>query len=420
MKKFVASLLLGSILSACAHRELSGARGTQIPTSPEREKLLRSLVLDHGQSKNPERTLTRETAARDLDVLSEFLEHGYGGAKFVPGDKIPRALAGLAKLRGELPEMLTSTKLCRAAADAIGVIPDRHFELMMTGEPCRKEPETVAHVGPNFGKDDNAAWEMLSTSIRVLGTAQKIPVLALHFFPTKDAPEWDGFRTAVERQVKVAPALIIDLRGNHGGYDGQGSWLADLLYGGSSPSGYRRMVNRQTPEALLMFINMLHVNGEMQLAKKGEKIPADLATYAANYRENFELALRGKIADEDVIDISATEKAVPYDAKKAFDHPIYILVDRLCGSSGESTLSFLRQNPRAKVIGENTYGAIHFGNLGVVELPASGIALYAGTHYVEDAAGKFYEGSGYVPDVRTPAGKDAMDWVRKDLERTLR
>ena len=104
-----------------------------------------------------------------------------------------------------------------------------------------------------------------------------------------------------------------------------------------------------------------------------------------------------------------------YDPTKGYPHPIYILADHGCGSAGESTLALLRVNPQVKVIGENTYGAVHFGNQGKFFLPESKIQVGMGTHFVESRDGKFYEKVGYAPDVQTPKGKDAMKWVKTEL-----
>jgi C-terminal processing protease CtpA/Prc len=138
-----------------------------------------------------------------------------------------------------------------------------------------------------------------------------------------------------------------------------------------------------------------------------------LVTYLKGYRDDFDLAIEGKIPDEKITKIPSA--AAPFEGAKGFDHPIIILADRLCGSSGESTLAMLRMHPRAKSYGENTYGAIHFGNQGIAWLPMSGIRIQMGTHYVSSRDGGFYESVGYPPDFRTPLGKDAMDTVKADL-----
>ncbi len=71
------------------------------------------------------------------------------------------------------------------------------------------------------------------------------------------------------------------------------------------------------------------------------------------------------------------------------------------------------------MVGENTYGAIHFGNQGRFTLPESGINARMGTHYLESTDGKFYEVVGYPPDVRTTPGKDAIDWIKTDILKYL-
>jgi C-terminal processing protease CtpA/Prc len=116
--------------------------------------------------------------------------------------------------------------------------------------------------------------------------------------------------------------------------------------------------------------------------------------------------------------------AVPLDPGKLYKGPLYFLVDRACGSSCESMLEIFKAHPRTRVIGENTAGAIHFCPVDEhLVLPNSQIHVEMSDQYNHYADGRFVEKNGYAPDVRVPAGQDAMavalDLLQKALDQAV-
>jgi C-terminal processing protease CtpA/Prc len=130
------------------------------------------------------------------------------------------------------------------------------------------------------------------------------------------------------------------------------------------------------------------------------------------YEEQLAEAVRGTLPPE-VIKSEVHGEA--FESSKSIRKPIYILTDRECISSCESTTDFFEFNPLAKRIGENTGGYIHFGNVGYLVLKNSGIAVRMASTFNTYADGRFVEKIGIAPTIRVPSGQDALDSAWTDF-----
>lgn len=205
--------------------------------------------------------------------------------------------------------------------------------------------------------------------------------------------------------------IIIDVRGNGGGDDTIGEQLSDLLAGLPLRKPYSSQWKGQTPESAQIFINAFeywrrqdHADG-----KPVEHFEKLIREYS-NLRDD---AATGKIPLEKWS--VAQEERKPYDSSKGVHKPIYLLMDRACASSCESTVDFFEFNPYAKRIGENTAGYIHFGNNGRVFLKNSGIAVQMATTYNRYVDGRFLEKRGIAPTIKVPEGQDAIEVAWADF-----
>ena len=95
--------------------------------------------------------------------------------------------------------------------------------------------------------------------------------------------------------------------------------------------------------------------------------------------------------------------------------PIYILMDRGCGSSCESSIHSFEYNPNVKKVGQNTYGSLHFGNIGLFYLPHSLLGINMATHANFFRDGRFIEKIGITPDIYVPDGQDVYDFLVKKI-----
>jgi carboxyl-terminal processing protease len=140
---------------------------------------------------------------------------------------------------------------------------------------------------------------------------------------------------AAIRSMADAPGLIIDLRGNPGGFDGVGQGLAGLLLDKQTTLGTSRM-------------------------RKGY--------------ENY----------------------IVYPQKNPYMGPVVILVDCMSGSASESFAGGMQAVGRAVVIGERSGGGDL--DASIDELPTGALLLYAYADFVT-AKGVSLEGRGVIPDI---------------------
>ncbi len=165
--------------------------------------------------------------------------------------------------------------------------------------------------------------------------------------------------------MRDAPGIIIDLRGNSGGFDGVGQGLAGLLL--------------------------------------DKKISLGMSRSRDGY-ENY----------------------IVYPQKNPYTGPIVILVDSMSGSASESFSGGMQSIGRAVVVGEKSGGADL--DAAVDTLPTGALLLYAYADFVT-AKGVSLEGRGVTPDIEVSltrasllSGDDsqleaAVNYIRKQSSR---
>jgi C-terminal processing protease CtpA/Prc len=247
---------------------------------------------------------------------------------------------------------------------------------------------------------------------------QKIPILSITHLPNPYYAGWDGFLEKVKEIYATAPALIIDIRGNGGGSDQMPKEMARILYGldedSRVPYPESRIVRRQSPEALAVFLNNYGLRILVTRLNGTEPTP-DLFKVYEEWNSRYQRALMGELPPEDIIEIS---KAF-FDARKVFRGPIKILVDAECGSSCESTLEFFESHPSAESIGQRTGGYVHFGNLGRLWLRKSNLFVGIPTQQHVYLDGRFIEKMGYEPSIIVAPGTDALNVALEEVARHL-
>ncbi|HYJ47527.1 MAG TPA: S41 family peptidase [Pyrinomonadaceae bacterium] len=170
---------------------------------------------------------------------------------------------------------------------------------------------------------------------------------------------------AAVRSMADAPGLIIDLRGNPGGFDGVGQGLAGLLLDRQTSLGTSRM------------------------------------------RQGY-------------------ENYVVYPLKNPYPGPVVILLDCMSGSASESFSGGLQSVGRAVIVGEQSGGGDL--DASIDKLPTGALLLYAYGDFVT-AKGVSLEGRGVIPDVevqltrasllmdRDPQLEAAVNYIRKQASR---
>lgn len=349
---------------------------------------------------------------RDIDVLIYAFREAYGGYRFLPSEIVAKTEDALSKLAVEgKGDDLTAGDLCRAIDSILDRVPDAHLRANLPKFRCSERQERKGSVGPNIAADaeakDHKPWRFLRTR----QNGKNIGVLGItRFLPSKDA-SWNGFDVAID-ELLASKAIIIDLRGNHGGDDSKGLHLAARLYGGAAPIQAEERIRRQTPASFAVLINGSRSALQWRKSTGGDSKPQE--DLIQEFGEKFQLAKAGKLPPESSDHLEHKRNTDVHGQR--YQGPIYLLADADCGSSGESTLDALMSHPNAKVVGENTAGLLHFGEVGTVLLPNSKIRVQMGTQFIRYKDNRIYEKTGIAPKIGLRPGTDALMFVQSEIE----
>ena len=222
----------------------------------------------------------------------------------------------------------------------------------------------------------------------------------------------DDFTTLAKelskKEYKDKDGLIIDLRGNRGGWPYIGDYLARSLYGNTVTSGGNSL-KRDTLEREIV---SSHMRGSFE-QDKNNIVQKDFS---------------GKTVENKV---EKWTDAFPFNSQQGMISPIIVLTDRDTGSNAEATCEKLAAHPCVKFIGENTKGCLQFGGAptGTTALPLPyggrlGISLGACSSSIIQGR---YEGIGIVPDYKTSKGCDALshaielfDGIKQDIDEKIK
>lgn len=208
-------------------------------------------------------------------------------------------------------------------------------------------------------------------------------------------------------ELRDAPAMVLDVRGNKGGSDRfVADWFIDLTAGG------------------LRYNQIDRLDGDVTLQGSANNFVCELADpdLSADARSQVEKWLKeteaklaagagpGKPWREWKIYTPEEQGRAP----QPFGGALVVLADAGCGSSCESVLLYARQLPGALIVGENSGGVGVFGEVKTYRLPHSGLWLSAGSKWFHnpDPALAVSEGQGYLPDLWLDV-KDPLPLVEK-------
>lgn len=170
----------------------------------------------------------------------------------------------------------------------------------------------------------------------------------------------DGF-AADAAKVRDAKLIIFDIRANGGGADEFGrSWVENFC--GQQP---------ETTAAWSTRVSALRNAAGVRDGFAPEEGTSGFYYHVAN--------LEGRQLPNDI--------------------PIIVLVDDMCGSSGESMLNFLRELDNVLVVGSNSSGYQICGNVMSFRLPRSGIYFSFGASFGLSFTTENVDFKGYEPDV---------------------
>jgi hypothetical protein len=217
-------------------------------------------------------------------------------------------------------------------------------------------------------------------------------------------PAFDSLIATHASEIKSAPRLIVDLRGNEGGSSGMTEALMPYLLTAGPPvsNGFRQMMMISSPD---------------QIAYARRVFGPD--TIAENRRRIARLEARpGKLVPL----VDSLDSVPPDRPDSAINGPVRvgILIDRGTVSASEVVVQRAKRSARVTVFGENTAGALDYENVNIVPFLRGEARWYLGYPTIAARAtlpAGGIRGKGIPPDVRLDlaATRDALGIVDKAL-----
>lgn len=325
----------------------------------------------------PTKKLTAKEVKQDVSILARLLIRAYVGWPVLNVFIKRKVLKQLIDIYNNARDT-TSQEFFNSIKHVIGCIPDNHISMSFNGvRAITTKRKEYKNVGSNISQNAGISFEMLKKNIAIIGFKR---MLRTDEFK-------DTIASFINEILPKSNALIIDLRGNSGGNSTYSDKFANYLCGTKIDS-YRKLYVRATPEA--------------------QKIQQQ------SYPNTF---WTGLPESEDFI-LCREGKNYSIDKSKAYTKPIYLLTDRITGSSAEMFLLRMIHHPCVKVVGDNSAGMETFGNMGSTFLKNSQIKVFIGMNYRVLFKDNF-ELNGYKPDIKCEEGTDALDVALSNIDKNL-
>ena len=242
----------------------------------------------------------------------------------------------------------------------------------------------------------------LSSKVEFRSLSSKTNYLRIPSFEFDAHVPIDSVVKANLKSLISKPYLIIDVRNNPGGafrsYQGLMPLIAHKKFM-TDPSLTRYYAG---PDVIKYYIDTKYLNSETkQDSLDDEEVIAQMLKYKGGY------------TPAQASDTFTVDTLYHYPLKVA------IIANRLCASTTEGFMIQALESPKVKVYGENTMGAVTYGDWRSVPMPVLPIALSMGTQTSTYARYENMESVGVTPYMKL-VGKPEKNWiemVQRDIEK---
>lgn len=221
-----------------------------------------------------------------------------------------------------------------------------------------------------------------------------IPVLRVRSFSDHFWQQLEAFVASAET-LKDTPVVIVDVRGNHGGNE---RWPIRWIYGMTGMRAEWQFIFSELR-------SVTAVTGRANGMRHWLRITPD-SQFLAEEVKRFDALLDDYRNGDQVA--HWTEPRYPESTRIPNRTTIVVITNGLVGSAGEGFVMRVSRLENVVVVGENTRGALTFGNVSLHRLPNSGLSVWMPVNFGLFPDLKFREESGLEPDFWVPAA-DAVN-----------
>ncbi len=331
-----------------------------------------------------------KTCAADFDALEAKVRGDYAGFqdKVTSLGREAELDAFTERVRGEVRAAADSAACTAALRRWTGFFRDRHLAVSETRpRPAKEAKKPDAAPGVDEGLPTLRFYEDGTAVLRLpdFGDSYKEPIDKL---------------IAVNRErLFAAPYLVIDVRGNGGGWTDAYNAVLPLLY--TDPI-FR--------DGMDVWASPGNIASAREIASS-EKVPAAIRNQAREL-----LARMEKSPGQFVTMVEDGE--LKFDSVLPMPRAIAVLVDRRCASTCEQFVLDARQSRKVKVLGDrSTGGLLDYGNALTTPLPSGERRMHVPTTRSRRLPAIALDLAGIMPDIRLPRNEpDAVEFARRYLK----
>ncbi len=324
-----------------------------------------------------DRVISADAARADVAMLARLLIQAYGGWPFYTKLSKRKILNKLQRIYNSISNSIKVGELYEQLKTIVPMMPDRHIMIVADRKPA-VNIDSAIDVGDNLVKSRNINAPYL------IEKQGRVGIIALsRFFEPTDKEHLKHIHQQVLDVMSETDAIVIDLRNNGGGDMRIASMLGKTLSGYDLIPRSRRMFARNTPIARIL--------------QQYIDLPA-LKSVAPD-------------SGDPAMIVDNSEFKMPKNHKWAYAGDIYILVNNRSASSSETLVTYMKYNPRTKLIGTHTSGCDQYVHYCFVELENSGVQIRLPLIYKEmlHVKSQKFEMHGYKPDIECEDGTNAKD-----------
>jgi hypothetical protein len=369
LKQPVTLVCLGILLAACASAARSADRA---PTSA-----------------SPVLPVSHRSCAADFDSMYSTVQQDYAGFR----SKAQESTAALAVLTDSI------RAYTRAAADPAACTAALQRWIAFFGDPHLQvwEPRPQAASSGSTNPGATPAEDPRRPLLQF--PDENTAVLRLPDFGDRYKPAIDSLVDANRAQLLATPYLVVDVRGNGGGWTG--SYEESIIP--------------------LVYTDPILVHGMEAWASEGN-IAYARALLASDRAEGIKQAVRALLprmeANRDQFVTIMEGREIRLDTVHPMPRAVAVLVDRGCASTCEQFVLDARQSRKVTVIGtENTGGFLDYGNVRRVSLPSGRRVFQVPTARSRRLPETPLDLIGITPEVQIPSEvADPVEFARRYIQ----